>query len=256
MQRLSDKDPTANWLSKKDKKIIHYCLPGELSENVKPKELKDKYVNGLLDPIRLSHSALNTLKIDLGSYGYAGQIMQTPAPESGGIWAKWFKTIAREMVPALQNLGTDWDTAYTDEESNAANAYVTSGKDDSGNIYITDLGYFWAETPELVKQMKLKQSPHYIEGKASGKSAAQYLRRENITAIEVEIDGGDKVARTRLVTPTVESGIVYVCEDLIDLLYYDDKQGILSFPFGSHKDLNDALVQALQRQTHSDFNIY
>jgi phage terminase large subunit-like protein len=256
MQRLHENDPSGNWLSNKDKKIVHYCLPAELSENVKPYHLREMYKDGLLDVVRLNRNALSILRADLGSYGYSGQIMQTPSPESGGIWQKWFKIIERKDIPTLKNVGTDWDTAYTDKEENAANAYVTSGTDNESNIYITDSGYFWAETPELIMRMKTKQSPHYIEAKASGKSAVQFLNRDGINAIEIQVDGGDKISRTRLVTPTAEAGRVYVASDLIDLIYNDDKQGILSFPKNSHKDLNDAIVQALQRHSYTELNFY
>ena len=83
MQRLHELDCTGNWLEKKGKKIKHICLPGEESVSIKPKELKQNYVNGLLDPVRLKTTDLEELKLNLGSYGYAGQIMQVPTPLDG-----------------------------------------------------------------------------------------------------------------------------------------------------------------------------
>src|SRR5690606_1093095 len=50
MQRLNDLDPSGNWLRKKTKKIKHICLPATWRKNVNPPELKEKYVNGLVDP--------------------------------------------------------------------------------------------------------------------------------------------------------------------------------------------------------------
>lgn len=246
MQRLHQNDPTGNWLTKKDKKIKHICLPAEISDNVRPLEVKDKYINGLLDPIRLSKNVLTDMKIDLGSYGYAGQMMQTPAPDDGGIWRKWFNVIKREDLPQLTNLGTDWDLAYTEKETNSASAYVTAGVYNN-KMYVTDLGFEWFEFPQLINLMKSKQQPHYIEAKASGKSAKQSLTQMGIPAIEVKVNGGDKVARATTATPFAESGMIYVCEDLINKLYYDDSQGILIFPNNIHDDLNDALVQAINR---------
>lgn len=247
MQRLHSEDCTGNWLSKDGKKIKHICLPGEISKDVQPPELKEKYIDGLLDVTRLNRNDLSELKINLGSYGYAGQIMQIPAPVDGGIWKKWIVSVPDNNFPTeLKSLGSDWDLAYTEKETNSACAYVTAGLHEN-KMYIDDLGFDWLEFPKLMNYMKTKKAPHYIEAKASGKSAKQTLTNQGIPAIEVDVDGGDKIARTTLATPFAEAGMVYCRASLIDKLYYDDKQGILVFPNNSHNDLNDALVQSINR---------
>ena len=247
MQRLHTDDCTGNWLSKEGKKIKHICLPGEISKDVQPIELKDRYIDGLLDVNRLNRNDLTELKINLGSYGYAGQIMQIPAPTDGGIWKQWIVSVPDAQFPKeLKSLGSDWDLAYTEKEKNSACAYVTAGLHDN-KMYIDDLGFDWLEFPKLMSYMKLKISPHYIEAKASGKSAKQTLTNQGIPAIEVDIDGGDKIARTTLATPFAEAGMVHCRASLLNKLYYDDKQGILVFPNNSHNDLNDALVQSINR---------
>jgi len=247
MQRLHEKDCTGNWLGKEGKKIKHICLPGEISKDVKPEELKEKYVNGLLDVTRLTDVDLAELKINLGSYGYAGQIMQIPTPEGGGIWQKWIIPIDDNQIPKeLQEHGTDWDLAYTEKETNSASAYITAGKYES-KMYITDLGFDWLEFPKLMPYMKSKTQPHYIEGKASGKSAKQVLTNQGIPAIEVQVSGGDKIARAQMATPYAESGMVYCKKSIWDKLHSDSKQGILMFPNGEHDDLQDALVQSINR---------
>lgn len=247
MQRLHADDCTGNWLSKEGKKIKHICLPGELSSDIQPPELKDNYINGLLDVNRLNRNDLTELKINLGSYGYAGQIMQTPAPTDGGIWKQWIISVPDSQFPKeLLSLGSDWDLAYTEKEKNSACAYVTAGLFEN-KMYIDDLGFDWLEFPKLMTYMKTKKSPHYIEAKASGKSAKQTLSNQGIPAIEVDIDGGDKIARTTLATPFAEAGMVYCRQSLLNKLYFDDKQGILVFPNNSHNDLNDALVQSINR---------
>ena len=245
MQRLHQYDCTGNWLHKKGKKIKHICLPGEESKHIKPKELKKHYKKGLLDPVRLTKKDLNGLKIDLGSYGYAGQIAQTPTPEGGGIWKKWIKPIDPKDIPDLNYLGTDWDLAYTKDDSNSACAYVESGVKDNV-MYITDIGYDWLEFPAMVEWMKENNAPYYIEAKASGKSAKQTLTNQGLPAIEVEIQGGDKLARTRMATPYAEAGMIYCNRYLLNTLFNDTKQGILLFP-NTGTDLNDALVQAINR---------
>ena len=245
MQRLHQEDCTGNWLSK-DKRIKHICLPGEISKDVKPIELKEMYVDGLMNPGRLTHNDLKELKTNLGSYGYAGQIMQTPSPLEGAIWQKWFIPVPDSEFPKqLTKLGTDWDLAYTEKQTNSACAFVTAGMYDS-KMYIDAIGWDWMEFPALMSYMKARQAPHYIEAKASGKSAKQTLTNQGIPAIEVKVDGGDKVARAMLSTPFAEAGMILVRQSILDKLYNDDKQGILLFP-NTGDDLADALAQSIYR---------
>ena len=250
MQRLHQKDCTGNWLGKEGKKIKHICLPGEISKDVKPIELKERYIDGLLDTHRLNTNDLTGLKINLGSYGYAGQIMQTPTPSDGGIWKQWILPIEDSemdlLLPQLTSYGSDWDLAYTEKEKNSASAYVSAGNHDN-KMYINDIGFKWLEFPNLMGYMKAKDQPHYIEGKASGKSAKQTLTNQGIPAIEVQVTGGDKTARAQMVTPYAESGLVYCRASLLNKLYNDSKQGILIFPNGEGDDLQDALVQSISR---------
>jgi hypothetical protein len=95
MQRLHENDCTGFILNNAKEqggiKVKHICLPSEISEDLRPLECKKYYVNGLLDYKRMPIEVLNEMKMSLGSYGYAGQMMQAPAPKGGGIWKRWFK---------------------------------------------------------------------------------------------------------------------------------------------------------------------
>ena len=249
MQRLHEDDPTGHLLEKNDN-IKHICLPGELSKDVKPKEVREHYSDGVLDNTRLDSEALASMKTDVGSYSYSGQIMQSPSPEGGGIWQKWFIPVDDNKFDALKdklkNYGTDWDLAYTEKQENSASAFVSGGEYQK-DLYIDKIGYVFKEFPDLIRFMKQQAQPHYIEGKASGKSAKQTLKKERINAIEVDVSGGDKVARARMATPAAEAGRVYVRKSELNKLYYDDKQGILKFPNNTHDDVADALSQFIQR---------
>lgn len=251
MQRLHQDDPTGLLLSQGG--VKHICLPAELSQHVSPPKLKEQYIDGLLDPIRMSRDVLGEMKVKMGSYAYAGQMQQQPAPEGDGIWKyEWFNVIEEEKIPKnLTMVGTDWDLAYTTKDSNSASAWVTGGTID-GKIYITDLGFEWLEFPDLVKKMTNKPAPHYIEGKASGKSAKQTLAINGINAIEVQATT-DKISRARLATPTVEAGRVYITKKLLDILFYDQRQGLSYFPNGSHDDLADAFSQSIVRLSKPKF---
>lgn len=244
MQRLHQDDPTGNMIGKE--KVKHICIPGELSDNVKPKSIKKHYKKNLFDPVRMSKNTLESLKTNLGSYGYAGQIQQQPAPEEGGIWQKdWFQVV-EELPKDIHSIATDWDLAYTKKDSNSASAYVTTGVKDN-NIFVLDVGYDWLEFPELIKYMKQRQAPHYIEAKASGKSVKQSLVREGVNAIEYSVKDGDKVARARMASPVVEAGRVFMTKKIKEKILHDDKQGLILFPNARHDDLADAFAQAIIR---------
>ena len=250
MQRLSENDPTGHLLAKEGKKIKHICLPAELLDGVKPAALGKFYVDGLLDPIRLGPEVLAEARIDLGEAAFAGQFGQRPAPAGGLIWQRWFIVVPDHAWPDKKHfsaLGTDWDLAYTKDDDNAASAWITAGKI-GNNIYLDNFGWAWLEFPALIRYMKQQQSPHFIEAKASGKSAKQTLSEQNVIAIEVPVKGGaDKIARARMSTPVAEAGHVYIKKSMAEKMYSDSKQGILNFPRGKFKDLADVLAQTLQR---------
>lgn len=247
MQRLHENDPAGKWIKNKPG-LRWICLPGVLNDMVRPLELRERYIDGLLDTNRLDREALDKLKSDLGSYGYANQIEQMTAPENGSVWQKWFLPVQdREFPPYshMQGYGTDWDTAYTDKESNASSAYVVSGKY-NGKMYIDQVGWFNEEFPGLIKEMKNLPDPHYVEAKASGKSAKQTLVSMGIAAIEVQVNS-DKLARARDATPKAEAGMIYVRQSFLDRIYNDTDQGILKFPNGAKQDLADTIAQAIMR---------
>lgn len=175
---------------------------------------------------------------------------QRPTAAEGNLWKREWFPIERtfKVPPKLIDIGCDWDTAYTEDEQNAANAFVRAGWDPKNErIYLLDLGFEWYEFPDLIKWMKRTPAPHYIERKASGKSAKQTLKKLRIAAREVPVEGGDKISRAMLATPIAEEGRIYVAEHVHAKLLDDERQGILKFPNSKYKDLNDAFVQMINR---------
>lgn len=255
MQRLNEDDPTGKLLSLNPEGIKHVCLPAEIDDNIQPKEWAQYYSDGLLDPIRKNRIALAAQKKVLGEYGFSGQYGQRPAPKGGQIWQKWFIEIEDHLFPSLDDMegvGNDWDLAYTKEDKNAASAYLRSGKIGE-KMYIDGFDFAYKEFPDLITWMRLQYPTHYIEAKASGKSAKQTLTAVGIPAIEVEVIGGDKVARARMATPFAESGMVCIRKSIADRLYNDRDQGILSFPNGKKLDVADTVAQAIQRHFSTMF---
>lgn len=254
MQRLHEKDPAGDWINKMREEGLRLkwiCLPAKLGEDgdVHPPQLADKYAGDYLDPVRLDDEVLQAAMIQLGSYGYAGQMGQNPTPKGGGVWQQWFVAVPDKDMPTpdqMQGYGTDWDTSYTQDKKNAASAAVVSGR--IGQImYIDRVAWFNQEFPELVNTIMYGfPFPHYVEAKASGKSVKQVLVNAGHPAEEVPVTG-DKIARARTVTPIAERKQVYVRASILDKIYHDREQGILRFPKGLKQDLADTLAQAIFR---------
>lgn len=212
----------------------------------------------VLAPSRFNDAQVAMLQRTAGTYTTEAQRQQRPSAPTGDFWHDtWFGTYD-EMPRGTFNGGKDWDTAYTKEERNSASAWVESyrarGPAGKFTIFIEDCGWDWWEFPELVETMLALDGPHYIEKKASGKSAAQVLRREKVIVSEVGVKG-DKLARSSAVQPTVANGRVLIKASLRRKLLSGDRQGLLRVTAEAlatsrgDLDLNDAFVQAITRHT-------
>jgi predicted phage terminase large subunit-like protein len=162
MQRLHELDTTGYLLGKQEEglKIKHICLPGEQSGNIKPAELASKYVDGLFDPKRLSREVLDSMKVTLGSYGYAGQVGQNPAPEGGGIFKEaWFEIVDRVNIPKHCVVKFRLDTAYTDKQKNDPSGFLAYYMD-GGFMYVVHFEAVYKEFPELLKYIPIYVRRH------------------------------------------------------------------------------------------------
>lgn len=225
----------------------------------------------VLAPSYRSAEEVRRLHATSTPYVVAAQRQQRPQRPQGDFWrADWFGAYD-ELPVRAHNGGRDWDTAYTAEEVNSASACVRSfrgpGGPDDFEVYIHDVDWDWLEFPELVYWMGGSkpangksgdivpvQGPHYIERRASGKSAAQSLRRAGVTASEVDVRG-DKLARASGVQPIVAAGRVFVRRAIRQRLLEGERQGLLRVTVealiagGPDLDVNDAFVQAITRHT-------
>lgn len=251
MQRLHEADPTGVMLSKKNKKIKHINLPAEDKGNVLPAELAANYIDGLLDPIRLNREVLDEALIDLGSYGYAGQYGQNPAPQEGGLIKKhWFEII--DWKPEFNNLAWNFtaDTAYTEDESNDPSGYLAYAK--YNNDFIIRFAQTeYLEFPDLCKALPTfaqqngysQRSVIEVEPKASGKSLVQTLKRETSLNIkEGKPPAKDKVARVNDTSPTMEAGRVKLVRGVWNKEFLDQ---ISTFPNAEHDEYVDCLTMMI-----------
>lgn len=266
MQRVHEKDPAGEWLAS-GRPLRHICLPGELTKDIKtgevgahvrPPELRAYYVDGLLDPQRLTRTALQGLQVTLGSYGYAGQVQQLTAPDEGGLLKKaWFTVISMEAFQALAGrAGGVWlfdaDTAYTDNQKNDPSALLAScyiGQ----KLYVRYAGEMWLELPDLKKRLPdlinmhgyTRLSKLHVEPKASGKSVVQELRAiSQLNVVEAPTPTGSKLERVNGISPFLEAGRVVLIDGGWNESFISQ---CASFPNAAHDDMLDCLCQAIAR---------
>jgi len=256
MQRLHEDDPAGRAL-KSNQKIKHYCLPAEVSDKVQPCELKEMYVDGLLDPVRLDRDVLKIQFDKLQSYGYSGQYGQNPFPEGGGrIKKEWFVFIEPGEVPD----GIVWDLwidgAYTDKTSNDPSGLMVAGHDlVNHRMIIRHFRNAYMGMPELLKFIPDYCKSYgvgnigqiHIEPKASGLSLIQMLRAERVNdvfQIKNKLVGLGKEARSNTAAPKVESGQILIVRDNWNDEFIDQCTG---FPNASHDEAVDLIGYATYR---------
>lgn len=257
MQRLHDKDTTGYLLGKTGLRIKHICIPATLSDDVKPKDLREYYTDGLFDPIRRSFDSLQTAKAELGSYGYAGQMQQRPSPEEGGIIKKaWINIINANNVQPHEThrvIHFQLDTAYTEKLSNDPTA-VLAYYVQNNMVYVQNVVSVWKEFPELIKWLPEyvkangadRRSKIWVEPKASGKSVVQMIRSStDLNIVESTAPKDDKLTRVHIVSPKIEAGRVAMHQGGWNDTFLNQ---LTSFPNAEHDDEVDCLVAVIMRE--------
>lgn len=123
MQRLGFGDPTDVMLEEGKKegaaKVRHICIPAELevgddgaflSGDVQPQTIATRYVNGLMDPVRLGPVVLGEYKAR-GPHYYSTQFLQKPRARAGGMFKSWFFSKRVRSAPYEARRVRFWDRA-------------------------------------------------------------------------------------------------------------------------------------------------
>lgn len=254
MQRLAINDPTGYLLAKGKDNVRKVCLPSTLSKNVSPREYKESYIDGLLDPVRLNKHILNEMKIDLGSSEYAAQFDQDPVPPGGIILKRdWFQIVDRPIPPdSIRRF--QLDTAYTKDQTNDPTGIIHYYREDN-DIFITGAESNWFEFPELIKWLPAyvrnngyqdNKSMVRVEPKASGKSVVQQLSKEtDLNIVESENPDKDKIVRTKTASPKIEAGRVKLHRGAWNESFITQ---CCSFPKAPHDDELDCLTEIVRNE--------
>lgn len=194
-------------------------------------------------PARFPLEHLNFLREQLGSISFNAQYLQKTQDDQGGIIKKdWLKF---DIIDNDSPLIYFMDSAYGGQKADY-NAIVGVRK--IGNyLYVMFAEQNKYEFPELINWIKKNipsNSKLYVEGKASGKSIIQTLKREtNLNVIETQ-PKGSKLERKHAVSPFFESGRVIIDKHI------NNKESIveqLIFDQTANDDLMDVIIASVEQ---------
>lgn len=245
MQRLHQNDPTAHMLERREAAPIrHINLPAELSDAVRPRNLRKKYVGGLFDPIRLPKAVLVKTEAEMGQYAYAGQYGQTPVPMGGGM----FRTDQIQILktaPRMVKIIRYWDKAGT-SKGGAFTVGVLMGIDQDKTFWALDVvrGQWEAsERERIILQTAQRDGKAIIIGVeqepgSGGKESAQAtVKRLAGYRVRVDRPVGDKELRADPFSVQVNGGNFKMLLGPWNGVYLNELQ---FFPFSKYKDQVDS----------------
>lgn len=252
MQRLHQADPTGRLLEKNKKKIRHICLPGQIrdyGEYLKPAELAVHYKDGLLDAVRLNWAILEELELDLGQYGYAGQIGQNPTPPGGGMFKVDRMAIVDHLTSRTNILQTlrYWDKAAT-ADGGAYTVGVKMSLLADNKIVIEDVVRKQLSSEDREAAIKANAEADNLEGDcyiyveqepgSGGKESAEAtIRRLAGYAVYADRPTGNKEFRADPFSVAVNNGDVILIKGDWNRGF---KEELELFPNGTFKDQVDA----------------
>jgi predicted phage terminase large subunit-like protein len=257
MQRLHEDDLVGHLLENEEWKLLcfpaiaqkpeTYTIPirfgGKLTYHRSPGDV--------LHPEREDRATLDKIAANIGPYNFAGQYLQEPSPEGGGmIEEAWFKRYTPESRPYdFDFVFQSWDTANKVTELSDYCVCTTWGSKKK-DLYLLDVYRKKMDYPTLkravVEQAELwRAAPVVIEDRASGTSLIQDLVYEGMYAVQryEPPPGQDKAMRMHTCTGIIENGFVYLPDKADWLAVYMHE--LTSFPKGKHDDQVDSTSQAL-----------
>lgn len=285
MQRLHEEDLTGYLLEKGG--WHHLCLPAEYEPShpfVYPdavtlpsgRELPGdpRTEDGeLLEPVRLGREKLDELLREQGSYGYAGQLQQRPAPAEGGMFKKhWWKRYRPEDLPPWPRHVASWDMRFSDSQKESSSyvvgqVWAVQGAD---RYLVGQVRARLSFTETLKAVLAVEQwiscEAKLIEKKANGEAVLNTFKKTIPGMVEIN-PKESKEARAAAITPQVEAGNVWIPDaEFIPVpppFEWTDEDGTKHrlefeptrvddfthehavFPNGAHDDQVDSLSQVL-----------
>jgi predicted phage terminase large subunit-like protein len=199
-------------------------------------------------------------KAIMGSFAYAGQAQQRPAPREGGMFKRhWFKII--DVAPVVQSRVRRWDLAASEVSKTMTDpdwtAGVDMGRTRDGMFIVFDVERF-REGPHatrdriraIASQDRVKQGSTRIvvpqdtgqSGKFQAQDLVRFLAGYNARAVK---ETGSKEVRAEPFAAQCEAGNVYLVKGKWNEAFIDE---LCNFPAG-HDDQVDAASGAFEELT-------
>jgi predicted phage terminase large subunit-like protein len=266
MQRLHDLDLTGHLLAQEPGAWKHIKLAAQAEEEERWEysgRVRVRNPGDLLWEERLSVNVLAALKIAMGSWAFAGQYQQNPAPLEGGIikrdWIHYYKELpitsgsgwgpSRSSWSSRGTWFQSWDCTFKDTcEADYVVGQVWLRLNSS--YYLVDQvreRMDFVRTKQAIQQMTRKYpqaTAKLIEDKANGPAVIASLRSEIDGIIPVQ-PTDTKAGRLNAVSPLFEAGNVLLPELTMAPWVGDFVEELTRFPNAAHDDQVDACSQAL-----------
>ena len=254
MQRLHEDDVVGHLLRQGDWEVLSLPAIAEVEERFLIQSVLGtrevvRHIGDVLHPEREPREVLDRLKVSLGSYHFAGQYQQRPAPLGGGIVKReWFRHYGPIDIPdKFDEIVQSWDTGNKTSELSAYSVCTTWGC--KGKIfYLLDVWRQQVGFPDLLRAViKLRKDfvPEMIliEDAASGIQLGQQLKDQGFYNIKLIKPQGEKAVRLSTQSTAIENGFVYLPREAHwkDVYLHE----LTTFPGSQYADQVDSTSQAL-----------
>ncbi len=257
MQRLHEDDLVGHVLKTGDWTVLSFPAIAETREVHDVVRPLRRYTHvrepgDVLHPERESRAAYDTLERAMGTWHFAAQYQQRPAPLGGGIFKDhWPSRFDLACPPAFHSVLQSWDTAYTAKEMNDWSVCTTWGITGYGNdqrAWLIDVYRQRLLHPELIRAVmalaeRFNAANVLIEDCASGTTLVQHLQSQGFWRVRPEKPVGDKVMRMMSASSFIEAQRMHIPSHAPWLADYLHE--LLIFPNGAHDDQVDSTSQAV-----------
>jgi len=258
-QRLHENDLAGHLLEQGD--WIHLNLPAIAEEEqtiqVGDDQFYSRQIGDVLHPQREPLEILDKIKRGLGSYRFAAQYQQNPAPLGGGLvqW-NWFKRYKKAPSRNQNDLIVQsWDTASSVNETGDYSV-CTTWLCKENQYYLLDVLRVQLNFPDL-KQKMISHAETYesdliiVEYASSGIPLFQEISSKTNLTIKYHTPRGDKISRMEAGTVLIEAGQILIPEEAPWLAEF--QREVVTFPKGKHDDQIDSLSQFLYWARNRDY---
>ncbi len=255
MQRLHDRDLSGHLLAQ-EKGYTHLKVPATCEKKniitfpVSGK-IKLRNVGDILHPSRHNSEQLEEKKIDMGSFNFAGQFQQNPAPREGGILKRAYWMRYNKVPLEFDSVMDSWDCTFKDLTTSdfvcgevwgiiGVNKYL---------LHITKKKMGFIATLKAIlkhREMFPQIRKTLVEDKANGSAVLEVMKQKITGMIPFEPGVLSKTERAIACEPQLESGNVYL--PVKDLATFDVDDFIdlcAAFPNAAYDDVVDSMTQIL-----------